>query len=101
MSAFEIVDDERKPRSTRKLSEVQAEPATEENKIAQHFASLLFATISQRAVAIFSALFTVAGLCLCWWAWMTILANPSDRQLIGASLLSLFFLALEWVRRRS
>lgn len=101
MTAFEIIEEDPKPATRRpKLSEVKTDGSNEDGKIAQHFASLIFATISQRAVAIFSALFTVAGLVLVWWAYMSILADPSDKQLLGAGLLSVFFLALEWVRRR-
>jgi hypothetical protein len=95
---FELVDDKpkgdvvRHPRNKEKDGE---------SEIAKQFLSLILTTVSQRAAAVFSAIFTVAGLASCFWLWLVILQNttPSNQQLAGATIYCFFVLALEWVRR--
>jgi drug/metabolite transporter superfamily protein YnfA len=96
---FELVQEE-------KTARVVTHPRTQrdtEGEIAKQFLGLLLTTVSQRAVAAFSALFTVIGLATCFWLWLAILSNPtpSQWQLVGATIYSGFVILLEIVRRRN
>lgn len=98
MADFEQVTEERTPR-------VVNHPRNKdgESEVAKQFLNLLLGTLSQRTVAVFSALFTICGLGSCFWLWFTILAKstPSLLQIGGATIYSGFLLALEVVRRRA
>lgn len=64
--------------------------------------ALMFAlkALSQRALVALSACFTGAGLFSAWWLWRSVLPQPTIEQLIGVSLYAVFFLCLEYLRRR-
>lgn len=57
-------------------------------------------TLSQRALAAFSTLFTAGGLFSAWWLWQSALPAPTTTQLVGLGMYAAFLLLLEFVRRR-
>ena len=71
-----------------------------ENTIAAQALTLILKGLSQKALIAISSLFTSAALFSAWWLWMTILPDPSNRQLIGVGMYAVFILAVEVVRRR-
>lgn len=95
---FEIVQEEKPSRVVNHPRHKEAD-----SEVAKQFLGLLLTTVSQRAVAVFSAIFTVLGLASCFWLWLSILSNPtpSQWQLVGATIYSGFVLLLELVRRRN
>lgn len=56
--------------------------------------------VGQRFVTGIAHLFTAAALCSAWLLWARVLPNPTVNQLIGATLYSVFILAVEWVRKK-
>lgn len=61
---------------------------------------LLIRGLGQRALTILSTLFTLLLAGSVFWAWMTVLPEPTTLKLIGIGGYALFALALEFVRRR-
>lgn len=61
---------------------------------------LLIRGFGKNALTILSTLFTLALAGSAFWAWMTVLPEPSPQQLVGLGGYALFVLALEFVRRR-
>lgn len=76
--------------------------ATPSAQVAQATNILLLslAVVSKRFVTALSHLFTAAALLSAWFLWSRILPNPSINQIAGASLYSIFVLAVDYVRRR-
>ena len=79
----------------------QAQPAPDVQQIIiQRFLTMILAAFSERTVFVLHMLFTAGGLVLAWFLWSRVLPSPTVPQLIGLGMYSVFFLALEYVRRR-
>jgi len=74
--------------------------AAKETNMATQLMLLSLKALSQRALVAASALFTGAGLFSAWWLWESILPQPTVFQLVGVTIYAVFFLALEFIRRR-
>lgn len=61
---------------------------------------LLLRGFGKNALTILSMLFTLLLAGSAFWAWMTVLPQPSTPQLIGLAGYAAFILILEFVRRR-
>ena len=68
--------------------------------IVQRFLTAILSAFSERVVFMLHMLFTAGGLVLAWFLWSRVLPSPTVPQLIGLGMYSVFFLALEYVRRR-
>lgn len=95
---FQLVQTNEKPAAAPRAK--AQKDTTDDNKAAAQFLNLMFATLSARTVAIFSAAFTVAGLVSCFWLWSQILIAPSVFQLAGGTIYCVFVILLEIVRKR-
>ncbi len=74
--------------------------AAKETTMATQLMLLSLKALSQRALVAASAIFTGAGLFSAWWLWQSVLPAPTVYQLVGVTLYAVFFLALEFIRRR-
>lgn len=74
--------------------------AAKETTMATQLMLLSLKTLSQRALVAASAVFTGAGLFSAWYLWQSVLPAPTVYQLLGVTLYAVFFLALEFIRRR-
>ena len=61
---------------------------------------LALTALNKRFVVALSNLFTAGGLIGAWLLWDSVLPSPSIPQLVGLGEYAVFFLALEYVRRR-
>lgn len=77
-----------------------AEPARSVTVPEKQIMDLLIRGFGQRALTILSTLFTLLLAGSVFWAWMTVLPEPSTPKLIGLGGYAAFVLALEFVRRR-
>jgi hypothetical protein len=66
----------------------------------QQMMSLLLRGFGKNALTIISLLFTLTLAGSAFWAWMTVLPQPSTPQLVGLAGYAAFVLILEFVRRR-
>ena len=93
MSGFKVVSDREAPASDQGARDQAA-----------RWLVLSLQAVSQRFVTALALAWTTAFTAIlvasAWWLWSTVLAAPDTPKLIGASIYSLFCLAVEWLRRR-
>ncbi len=96
MSAFKVIADQEAP--------AQAAPADlEARNQAARWLVLSLQAVSMRLVTALAlawhTAFTAALVASAWWLWSVVLMAPDAHKLIGATIYSLFCLAVEWLRR--
>ncbi len=98
MPGFNVVEERDAP------GEVIPHPSAPDNQAVNRAAAeglaLALKALGQRAASGLSSLFTGAGLGVACYLWDKLGAAPTTGQLVALGMYGVFFLALEWIRRR-
>ena len=95
MSGFKVVADREAPAQQESVDHTQAA-----KWLVWSLQAISARFVTAMALAWHTA-FTAALVASAWWLWSIVLSAPDTYKLVGASIYSLFCLAVEWLRRGS
>ena len=107
MAGFKVVEGAAVPQQDQTITQQQLEAsqraqaaAAAQAQQAMQILMLSLKTVGQRFIIALSSLFTAAGLASVWFLWEQVLPKPSVTQITGIAIYSVFFLSVEYVRRK-